>query len=153
MSVQREKSYNQITENTGNTALYFLEKTWAVILLCSLLLLGEEVRTQGLSFIHKKSSYHYSPFWKTIAPITSTPSGGAWNNASTWLGGIIPTANDDAVIVAGATVTVTTNPATCLNLTIDGTLTINSSFNLDVNGNWTNNGAFNASTGSISFLG
>lgn len=46
---------------------------------------------------------------------------GNWNNAATW-GGTVPAANDDIQINAGVTVTINTNPANIVNVTINGTL-------------------------------
>ncbi|MCS6917601.1 MAG: T9SS type A sorting domain-containing protein [Chitinophagales bacterium] len=46
---------------------------------------------------------------------------GNWNNAATW-GGTVPAANDDIQINSGVTVTINTNPATIVNVTINGTL-------------------------------
>lgn len=48
---------------------------------------------------------------------------GNWSTIDTWGGGVVPTANDDAVISAGNTVTVDVNNAACKNLSIEGTLT------------------------------
>jgi len=63
------------------------------------------------------------------ATITSTASGGQWNNTATWVGGIIPGNNDTVIIVATATVTVTNitigNPtAIKLDIVINGTLSL-----------------------------
>ncbi|MCS6990748.1 MAG: fibronectin type III domain-containing protein [Chitinophagales bacterium] len=46
---------------------------------------------------------------------------GNWNNAAVW-GGTVPAANDDIQINAGVTVTINVNPATIVNVTINGTL-------------------------------
>ena len=40
------------------------------------------------------------------AVITSTPSGGLWNNTATWIGGTIPVSVDDVIISNGSIVTV-----------------------------------------------
>lgn len=90
---------------------------------------------------------------KTAAVITSTGTGGLWSVGSTWSGGVVPTSGDDVTIAAGATVTVDVNTATCLNITIAGTLTFNAGINLDVNSNWTNNGVLTAGTGSVTYKG
>lgn len=48
---------------------------------------------------------------------------GPWNTGSTWVGGFVPTAGDNAQIVAGHTVTVNGN-VSITNLTVNGTLAI-----------------------------
>src|SRR5581483_3252097 len=40
---------------------------------------------------------------------TTTAAGGNWNTGSTWSGGAVPANGDDAIILAGASVTVTAN--------------------------------------------
>ena len=62
--------------------------------------------------------------------ITSTPEGGAWNNATTWVGGVVPDLEDDSVVIAteeGASVWL--NGPT----TVKGSLTINSGAELNTN--------------------
>jgi hypothetical protein len=54
--------------------------------------------------------------------ITATPTGGLWSAASTWVGGVVPTADNHVVIPAGATVTCDVNIGRCQNITINGTL-------------------------------
>ncbi len=77
------------------------------------------------------------------ANITSTASGGNWNNVGSWVGGIVPLAGDDVTIINGATVTVTA-PVACTNITINGTLTLNGGgITLSAGGTWTNSGTFN----------
>jgi large repetitive protein len=90
-----------------------------------------------------------------FTPTTSTGTGGDWNNAATWVGGIIPGPGEHVTIVSGAIVTIKDNTATCQNITINtnGTLTVSGSFNLEVNGSWVNDGTFNAGTGTVSFKG
>ena len=89
------------------------------------------------------------------ATITSTTTGGNWNSTSSWSGGVIPTAGDNAVIVTGATVTVNA-ASSCDNITIDvgGTLNYSGTNTLTVNGNWINNGTYDAGTnGIVEFAG
>jgi len=73
------------------------------------------------------------------APIVSGSSGD-WNNPSTWIGGISPTAGDIVTIANGHTVTVTANAA-CASLIIgnglldqSSALTVNTGFSLTVSG-------------------
>ena len=81
----------------------------------------------------------------TFAQIVSTTTGGNWNNPSTWLGGVVPTANDDVVI--DGTVYHNNKSDICKNLTVNGekTLTtLNSSVNgwpLKIMGDLINNGS------------
>lgn len=80
----------------------------------------------------------------SAATITSTAAGGNWSAGGSWVGGIAPTALDDAVIVAGATINITTNPS-IINLRVEGTLNFGTnSQTLSVLGNITF-----AGTGSI----
>jgi gliding motility-associated-like protein len=53
------------------------------------------------------------------ATISCVPAGGPWAAPTTWVGGAVPTAADDVIIVAGATVTMNAVGAACLSLTID----------------------------------
>ncbi|MCC5945177.1 MAG: BspA family leucine-rich repeat surface protein, partial [Bernardetiaceae bacterium] len=91
------------------------------------------------------------------AQITSTATGGNWNEGSTWIGGIAPTETQDVVIATtGAnTVTLTAN-ATCNNLIINADATLNpASFNFTVSADAIINGTFNDPTagGTNTFLG
>lgn len=87
--------------------------------------------------------------------ITSTTSGD-WNNASTWVGGVVPTADNHVVIAAGHTVTVTNATSTtgivarCQNLTVNGILNYGSGTSnlLQVYGNIEVSGTFNAFNGT-----
>ena len=84
--------------------------------------------------------------------ITSTGTGGDWNNGSTWVGGVVPQPTDDVIIASGATVTIS-GDQTCNNITINGTLEFSGSHTLNVTGSWTNDGNFNADSGTVQFSG
>ena len=58
------------------------------------------------------------------AQIVSDISGN-WSSTSTWVGGVIPSANDDVVIAPGDTVTLDSPTAQMKNLTIQGALIFN----------------------------
>ncbi|MEL1255687.1 T9SS sorting signal type C domain-containing protein [Flavobacterium sp. DGU38] len=85
------------------------------------------------------------------ATITSTGTGGNWNSGSSWVGGVVPTAYDDVVIVNGATVTVVAN-SFVNNVTVQsgGTLTILNNIVFTVYGsvNVNSGGQFNGGTGN-----
>ncbi len=81
----------------------------------------------------------YSSIAQTI---TSTSTGGNWENAATWIGGIVPTENNDVVI--NGTVSITGAPK-CRNVTINAGQVLQSGGSLgwvdpDFKGNVTNNG-------------
>lgn len=52
-----------------------------------------------------------------------TAKSGVWNADTTWVGGIVPTGNDDVLIDTATTVTVNVATAACKNLTVKGTVT------------------------------
>ncbi|MBX7046998.1 MAG: T9SS type A sorting domain-containing protein [Ignavibacteria bacterium] len=62
----------------------------------------------------------------TPTTITSTGAGGLWSATGTWVGGVVPTADNNVVIAAGATVNADVNIARMQNLQVDGILQYNS---------------------------
>lgn len=117
------------------------------------------------------------------AVITSTPSGGLWNNTATWVGGVIPVSTDDVIISNSSIVTVdvvvtvksvtvgqgtsgilqwgtTSNPMTVSgNVLISNAASLflytstSTSVTLNVGGNFTNNGFANLALGTLNFNG
>ncbi|MBJ7427353.1 MAG: T9SS type A sorting domain-containing protein [Bacteroidia bacterium] len=57
----------------------------------------------------------------TPTTITSAQTG-LWNATTTWVGGVVPSADNNVVIAAGHTVSINVNIARTQNLTIDGTV-------------------------------
>lgn len=90
-------------------------------------------------------------FYAEAATITSTTTGGNWNDGTTWVGGIVPRSTDDVVIAANATVTMdAANVGTGIlslsvsagsNLVLSSTIANNLRFN--IKGNIINNGNIN----------
>lgn len=72
--------------------------------------------------------------------ISSTATGGAWNDTATWSPAQVPIAGDDVTITSGATVTVTTGAA-CATVAfgsgVSATLSINPGITLSVSGTLT----------------
>ncbi|MBZ4043334.1 T9SS sorting signal type C domain-containing protein [Flavobacterium hibisci] len=66
------------------------------------------------------------------ATITSTGAGGNWNSGSSWIGGVIPGASDDVVIVSGSTITVNTN-VSAKSITVSGTMAIPANTDVSIN--------------------
>lgn len=50
------------------------------------------------------------------ASISSNPVSGTWNDPATWVGGIVPTSDDDVILAAGSVITLTED-ATCKSIT------------------------------------
>ena len=86
------------------------------------------------------------------ATFTATITGGPWHTESTWENGAIP-GSDDHVIIPAGSVVIIGNPATCNDLTINGSLVITGNNSLTMNGSWTNNGTFSANTSTVTFSG
>lgn len=117
-------------------------------------------------------------FSSQSATITSNAVSGNFNAGTSWVGGLIPSANDSVVIVSGAHISLTAN-ATIYKLKINtgGTLSLNtytltlqgngtSGGNMDIfgtlnsnsgtlqlTGNFTQSGTFNYGTGTVRFNG
>lgn len=64
-----------------------------------------------------------STYYSIGIPISSTATGGNWNNTSTWIGGVIPGSSNDVIIATtgGNSVIVNTTGNTIANLTINST--------------------------------
>ncbi|MEZ4651362.1 MAG: hypothetical protein R3E97_21735 [Candidatus Eisenbacteria bacterium] len=69
-----------------------------------------------LGVMHVVPAGHAVVSSASAATIQSTPSGGAWGNASTWIGGVLPVSTDDVVV--DGPVTVTGNASVCANLVV-----------------------------------
>lgn len=90
-------------------------------------------------------------FYAEAATITSTSSGGNWNDATTWVGGIVPRSTDDVVIATNATVLMdAANVGTgilSLNVSTGSTLQMATSaannIRFNIKGNIVNNGNIN----------
>ena len=72
----------------------------------------------------------------SAATITSTASGGNWNNAGSWIGGVVPGTGDDVIITSGATITVSAF-ANARSLDVSGTLIVNDLAILTIQGDLT----------------
>ncbi|MBS1494677.1 MAG: T9SS type A sorting domain-containing protein [Bacteroidetes bacterium] len=72
-------------------------------------------------FVDDVSVEEYTP-----TTITSTGAGGLWGDVATWVGGVVPSSDNNVVIASGATVNLNVNIARCQNLQVDGILQYNS---------------------------
>lgn len=61
----------------------------------------------------------------------SSAGSGDWHTAATWTGGAVPGTGDKATIVAGHTVTISTDVAAIHKIAVDGTLAINANITFD----------------------
>ena len=111
------------------------------------------LQAQGFLVAVKGAIPDLSPVSARFAPISSTSTGGAWKNSTTWAGGVVPGPGDNVVIANGASVFIDDNSAVCQTITIDGALHFNPGVSLEVNGDWINNGTVNAGTGTVFFKG
>lgn len=93
----------------------------------------------------------------TPTTITSAQTG-LWSSPSTWVGGVIPNADNDVVIASGHTVTSDVNIARMQNLTINGTyifFSTSTSMTAQIFGNLniSSTGVFNAGTSTNTAVG
>ncbi|MBK9257666.1 MAG: hypothetical protein IPM42_19580 [Saprospiraceae bacterium] len=79
-------------------------------------------------------------------------SSGSWNITSTWVGGVIPSVNDDVIIKSGHSVTLLDNRS-CISLTIENDATFIHNGTLTQSGNVNNLGTISWSTGIFSGTG
>jgi hypothetical protein len=90
-------------------------------------------------------------FYADAATITSTATGGNWNDGTTWIGGVKPGSSDDVVIAANATVTMDAANilAGILSLNVSAGSTLQMGANavnnirFNIKGNIVNNGSIN----------
>jgi hypothetical protein len=85
--------------------------------------------------------------------ILSTGNTTDWHLTTTWDCNCVPTSAFKVTIQNGHTVNINSQNAYCADLTIDGTLNMNSADSLFLNIYFTNNGSFNAGIGTVSFTG
>ncbi|MCB0397222.1 MAG: T9SS type A sorting domain-containing protein [Flavobacteriales bacterium] len=92
-------------------------------------------------------------YYATIGVVQNiSQTTGDFNNAGTWLAGIVPGSGQSAIVDNGDVVTLTAN-TTLGDLTINGTGTLNlGSYTLSIdNGTISNSGTFNAGTGTVKY--
>ena len=82
-----------------------------------------------------------------MATITSAGTGNS-NATATWVGGVVPDADDDVVIDSGHTVTQNAN-ATFNSLALNGTFVASSSYSLTIDGENSSGQAFIANSGTF----
>lgn len=85
--------------------------------------------------------------------IVSTGTTNDWHLTTTWSCGCIPTLGSDVSILTGHNVFINGQNAQVGNLTIDGSLTFNSSDTLQISADLTNNNTITPGTGAFSFSG
>ncbi|MBF4466092.1 T9SS sorting signal type C domain-containing protein [Flavobacterium sp. LC2016-12] len=81
------------------------------------------------------------------ATITSTGINVDWSNTTSWVGGVVPTVNDDVIIATGSTMIISSN-VSAKSLTINGTLIISGDHTLTTSGGNTLNVVIN---GTLAF--
>ena len=113
----------------------------SVILLVSFvhMLMAQNVTVKPPATLNIKST--------TSDTIKSTESGGNWSEASTWVGGVVPTADDDVSIEGTVTVDARGSTIECKSLTIKSGKTLNHdnwASTIVIHGNLTNYGTEDA---------
>jgi hypothetical protein len=85
-----------------------------------------------------------------LMAINSAKSSGAWETASNWSLGTVPSSSDNVSIPAGFTITVKAAGDVCGSLAIasSGSLIINNAASLSVAGNFSNAGSFTSNAGA-----
>ncbi|HEV8507848.1 MAG TPA: hypothetical protein VGQ53_20725, partial [Chitinophagaceae bacterium] len=112
------------------------------------------------NFQQQNPSYSYTKYFEDnggyspnhFATITSTATGGNWDDPATWIGGV-PGSGDDVTIDGPVVVNTGTAAAHDIVINSGGTLSFNPGMLLEVYGNFTNNGTFTAGTSNVSFTG
>ena len=114
-----------------------------------------EANKTGLSTANVAQTFYVG----TQNTIQSTVTGGAWSDAATWMGGVVPTCSDVVLISNGATVSVTSETANNAGLTVNyggtlsisgGALTVGCTNN---NATFINNGTLTVSGGAVNVNG
>jgi hypothetical protein len=114
-----------------------------------------EANKTGLSTANVAQTYYVG----TQNTIQSTVTGGAWSDATTWMGGVVPTCSDVVLISNGATVTVTSETANSAGVTVNfgGTLAVSGgTLNIGCTNNnapFINNGTLTVSGGAVNVNG
>jgi len=114
-----------------------------------------EANKTGLSTANVAQTYYVG----TQNTIQSTVSGGAWSDATTWMGGVVPTCSDVVLISNGASVTVTSETANSAGVTVNfgATLTVSGgTLNIGCTNNnapFINNGTLTVSGGAVNVNG
>lgn len=89
-----------------------------------------------------------------IAATRTSAASGDWTMASSWDCNCVPASTDDAIVLNGHTITVSTNPVSITNFTVNqgGTLSSNNNKNLTVTGNVIINGTYSGGNNIGTFL-
>ncbi|MEO5777925.1 MAG: T9SS sorting signal type C domain-containing protein [Flavobacterium sp.] len=114
--------------------------------------------TYKYAVIHRDLAYNYSAALvsgSVVCPpsaITSTTTGGLWSVGATWVGGVVPASNTDAIIATGAVVTLdgapnNTRDAGTYTTVNTGATLATGAFAYNNNGTTTVNGTFQLDTG------
>ncbi len=79
----------------------------------------------------------------SVSVVITSAQNGYWNETTTWVGGVVPTANDDVIIAATHTVQVYNSAANYKNLTLNANSRLDQRGTLIIGGDLTINGTFN----------